>query len=162
MISTGRELVRWTTTPPPSPSRGGAIGPPPQLIYPAPNLVGLDVVLNEEGNYACLAGSDFVEISRTGQLVRTIIRGNGPTLGLTIDVDTGDYVMVNSADSAASIVRVTPGGTVTTLHLAPYLTRFFALEYDPPTGAFVVLSTAVENRGIPAVWFSGLGLVLRN
>jgi len=24
------------------------------------------------------------------------------------------------------------------------------------------LSTAVENRGIPAVWFSGLGLVLRN
>ena len=24
------------------------------------------------------------------------------------------------------------------------------------------VSTAVENRGIPAVWFSGLGLVLRN
>jgi len=29
-------------------------------------------------------------------------------------------------------------------------------------GGRYVVSTAVENRGIPAVWFSGLGLVLRN
>lgn len=141
LVDQAGNIVNTITVLPTAPGSGG------DFVY--------DVVMDQNGDYLALiapgggSGKGLVKVTRSGFVATSIFAG-GPLVsptGLVVDVETGDYIVLDSTTSAPRLWRINPSGTsYATLATLPSQSYGWELTQLAATGSYYVAGLSFSSR----------------